>query len=412
MPELEAQLSNTESKLEASETLCEERAQDIASKAETIANLERQLAEEQADKKHQMAVRDLEIAAQKQLVTEANERGMMALEEIWQEKRETVPTLKNTVGRLEDALDEATARASFAEASAADLKLKLEVTTKRADKLQQDLTETRADLAVAMTPPEVKDFECQFSPVTKETDTQHVWVEHKEPTEPFKVIAVSNTVVSFCEAPEAVTAKQSWVNLGADCGTQMTVETADASEACVLKTEAETKLEAELEDALDRLESTEDALAALEKEHAANLTKLKLAEADCEDAVAERDDAQALCDEIEEQTAERVNSGWKAKYKMQGIIGRLMLNSQQAMTAKLAGMINGMKAKVTVQAAFMGALAKGRTKIAVAAERAKHVSDDHDDHDEHADDGGEDLELGGRAGETSNLENDANALER
>jgi len=92
---------------------------------------------------------------------------------------------------------------------------------------------------------------------------------------------------------------------------------------------------------------------------------------DAEDAATARDDAMELVDAIEKQTSDRLNGQWEAKFRLQAPVHKFMLNTQQALTNQLAGMLNGMKSKVNLQCAFLGALTEGKTKAAHVAEVKK-----------------------------------------
>jgi hypothetical protein len=93
----------------------------------------------------------------------------------------------------------------------------------------------------------------------------------------FKLLTVSRAVEAFSDAPEEVTVRQTQVEMGCDAAIQFTPPTQEASTHCVLKTEAEIKLEAEVDDSLDRIEELEDSLEKTNRLLKTTEVELKLA---------------------------------------------------------------------------------------------------------------------------------------
>lgn len=368
VPVLEEQVTSLKEDLAASEAVAAERADTISTLERAVSKLQKALADAHEKSAAEIARRDRRIAGLERNVAEGDERTAMAGEELRFERAETIPALRREVASLNDDLLEAARAQQQLREDMADLRLKLGISERLAESLQSQLTTCRAELKDALTPPKTRNAEVQASPKTSESGMTFSWATHLTPKAPSKVVAVSATLTKFSDAPAAVTAKQTVVELGFEAGCQATAEVADACEQVELPTAAEIKLTREVEEALDRIEDLEERLAAAKKSSEAYKVRLKACEMDNEELMEAKEEAQALTDAIEQQTSDRLNGLWASKFRMQGMIHKMMLNTQQSLTNKLAGMLNGLKAKINLQSKFLTCVTEGKTKDAQEAE--------------------------------------------
>jgi len=341
-----------------------EKLKEISNNQKAIADLEELVVSSKVELERQLAVREAALSRAKQGLLEANGRAEMTAEELRFQQDEAVPILKSRLEVLEKEAARSQIYSNDLQAELRSTKNKLETAELRGDRLAVELSGCRADLAEALTPPVVSDAEVQASPSTAEVGLSFQWSEHLEPTGIFQILPVSQAVEAFSDAPEEVTIRQTDVNMGHEIACQFTPATQDGSTHCVLKTEAEIRLENELEDSLDQIESLEDQLERTNRSLRTTQVELKLANEEAEEAANERDEALELVETIETSTRDKLNSQWRAKYMMQVIVSKISLNTQQALTQRLAGMLNGMKLKIKGQTSFLSKLSSGTTKLA------------------------------------------------
>lgn len=350
VPDLVERVGALEGALAKAEGVVAAQAARIPPLEQRVEELALALADAARAQAEAVAVAERPIPLLAARARELEESVRMCAEELGYERRCRLPGLAQALAVEEGLVKQGAERAEMLRKQVEDLKARAAGAARKAEAVQGDLDAVRRDtsaeikalkaaLEEATRPPPPKDeraAETQTeAPATKSTATGFCWARHLEPQEPFELKAVSAQVALRSKAPPGAALLQETVELGREVAVQASVGVAERGCQCELKTEREEELEEELGEALDRAEELEAKGAAVAHELDALRTKQMLVDAEVDDALKDRDAALKLLEDVEQQTRARIDGAWRSKYKLQQVVHKLMMNTQQKMAANL-----------------------------------------------------------------------------